>query len=47
MDLALNKLQKLICHKFQQNKPNQSNKLNMIYKDDVRSFISYKVILSK
>ena len=28
MDLALNKLQRLICHKTQQTKPNQNAMLN-------------------
>ena len=30
MDLALNNLQRLICHKTQQTKPNQTNKVDEI-----------------
>ena len=39
MDLALNSLQRLICHKTQQTKPNLTTSMNFFKLDDVRYYL--------
>ena len=47
MDLALNNLQRLICHKIQQTKPNSTKNKNLYSLYDVLKCLIYAVFRTK